>query len=135
MTSAPLDRDFLARLPKVSLHDHLDGGLRPATVLELAEAAGYEGLPEDQPEALGDWFFRGAARGSLPLYLEGFEHTIAVMQTPAALERVAYEYVEDLARDGVVYGEVRFAVLSHRPRTGLGRRHGRRHQRSATRQR
>lgn len=113
MTSAPLDRDFLARLPKVSLHDHLDGGLRPATVLELAEAAGYEGLPEDQPEALGDWFFRGAARGSLPLYLEGFEHTIAVMQTPAALERVAYEYVEDLARDGVVYGEVRFAPFFH----------------------
>ncbi len=119
MSSAPLDRAFVARLPKVSLHDHLDGGLRPATVLELAEKTGYGGLPETDPEALGDWFFRGAARGSLGEYLEGFEHTIAVMQTAEALERTAYEYVEDLAMDGVVYGEVRFAPHFHTA-SGLG---------------
>lgn len=119
MTDKPLDRELVRRLPKVSLHDHLDGGLRPSTVLDLAGKAGYDGLPESEPEALSEWFFRGAARGSLSEYLEGFQHTIAVMQTAEALERIAFEYVEDLHEDGVVYGEVRFAPHFHTTK-GLG---------------
>jgi len=106
-------RDLLARIPKVLLHEHLDGGLRPATVLELAREAGYTELPEAEPGPLADWFFAGADRKSLPLYLEGFRHTIAVMQTPEALERVGYEFIEDMAADGVVYAEVRFAPHFH----------------------
>jgi len=108
-----LDLKLLARLPKVALHEHLDGCLRPATLLELAADSGYDGLPESDPEALGEWFFRGADRGSLAQYLEGFAHTIALMQTEAALERVAYEFIADQAADGVVYAEVRFAPHFH----------------------
>lgn len=120
MTEAPLDRDLIRRLPKVLLHEHLDGGLRPTTVLELAAATGYEDLPTTDPDKLADWFFDGASRGSLPLYLEGFRHTIAVLQTAAALERAAYEFMEDMAADGVVYAEVRFAPHFHtRERLGL----------------
>ena len=111
--------ELIQRLPKVLLHEHLDGGLRPATVLELAREAGYDELPEDQPEALARWFFEGAARGSLAQYLEGFRHTIAVLQTPEALERAAYEFVEDMAADNVVYAEVRFAPHFHTAQ-GLG---------------
>ncbi|MDA1264298.1 MAG: adenosine deaminase [Planctomycetota bacterium] len=111
MTEA-LSWDELRALPKVLLHEHLDGGLRPETVLELAEAAGHP-LPEQDPDALAEWFHRGAARGSLPLYLEGFAHTIALMQTAAALERVAFEALEDLANEGVVYAELRFAPHFH----------------------
>jgi adenosine deaminase len=106
-------RDLVARAPKVLLHEHLDGGLRPATVLELAERAAYTELPEASAARLADWFAAGAARGSLPLYLEGFRHTIALMQTAEALERVAYEFVEDMAKDNVVYAEVRFAPHFH----------------------
>jgi adenosine deaminase len=106
-------RDLVARAPKVLLHEHLDGGLRPATVLELAERAAYTELPETSAAKLADWFAAGAARGSLPLYLEGFRHTIALMQTAESLERVAYEFVEDMARDNVVYAEVRFAPHFH----------------------
>jgi len=106
-------RALLRRAPKVLLHEHLDGGLRPQTVLDLALEAGYDELPHDEPEALGAWFHAGADRKSLPLYLEGFRHTIAVMQTEAALERVAYEFVEDMHADGVVYAEVRFAPHFH----------------------
>ena len=109
----PLD---LQALPKVLLHEHLDGGLRPQTVIELAREAGYNGLPTDDAGELAAWFFRGANRGSLPLYLEGFKHTIAVMQTRAALERVAFEFIEDMHHDGVVYAEVRFAPCFHRER-------------------
>jgi adenosine deaminase len=105
--------ELIRQLPKVLLHEHLDGGLRPATVLELAREAGYDGLPEGEPEALGEWFFKGANRKSLPLYLEGFQHTIAVMQSAEALERVAYEFIEDMAADGVVYAEARFAPHFH----------------------
>ena len=105
--------EVLERLPKVALHEHLDGCLRPSTVLELAGEIGYDELPESDPERLGEWFFAGAARGSLPLYLEGFRHTIAVMQTEAALERVAYELLEDMASENIVYGEVRFAPHFH----------------------
>lgn len=95
--------------PKVLLHDHLDGGLRPATVIELARETGYAGLPTTDPEDLGRWFRQGADRKSLELYLEGFTHTVGVMQTPAAIERVAAECAVDLADDGVVYAEVRYA--------------------------
>ena len=113
MAQATLDRELIRKLPKVLLHEHLDGGLRPTTVLELADECGYGELPESDPEALGRWFVQGANRKSLPLYLEGFRHTIALMQTTDALERVAYEFMEDMARDNVVYAEVRFAPHFH----------------------
>lgn len=102
----------IRELPKVSLHDHLDGGLRPATVLELAEAAGVE-TPEDEPTRLAAWFAASADSGSLPDYLRGFEITVAVLQSADALHRAAREYALDLARDGVVYGEVRWAPEQH----------------------
>ncbi|WP_448631527.1 adenosine deaminase [Cellulomonas soli] len=99
-------------LPKVLLHDHLDGGLRPATIIELAAAAGHE-LPESTPEALGAWFVRAASSGSLELYLETFVHTVAVMQSAENLRRVARESVLDLAADGVVLAEQRYAPEQH----------------------
>ncbi|MFK7850950.1 MAG: adenosine deaminase [Akkermansiaceae bacterium] len=101
------------KLPKVLLHEHLDGGLRPSTILELAADRQYSDLPESNPEDLEKWFHRGARTGSLSEFLEGFQHTIAVMQTKEALERVAYEFIEDMHNDGVVYAEVRFAPLLH----------------------
>src|SRR5271154_1718168 len=103
----------LRTLPKVLLHEHLDGVLRPQTVIELANGAKYSELPTNDPQALANWFHQGANKGSLAKYLEGFAHTIAVMQTEEALERVAYEQVEDLSRDGVVYFETRFAPVFH----------------------
>lgn len=112
-SSPPLNRELIRRLPKVVLHEHLDGSVRPSTLIELAERAGYSDLPATSPEALADWFFAGADRGSLPLYLEGFQHTVALLQDEQALERAAYEYLEDSAADGVVYSEVRFAPLLH----------------------
>jgi len=113
-----LDRSLLQSLPKVLLHEHLDGVLRPQTVVELAQEAKYWELPTTDPEALAQWFHQGANKGSLAKYLEGFAHTIAVMQTEEALERAAYEQAEDLARDGVVYFETRFAPIFH-TRKGL----------------
>ncbi len=104
---------FIRTLPKVLLHDHLDGGLRPSTVVELARDSGYKALPTMDPGELRRWFHRGASRGSLPLYLEGFRHTIGVMQTPEALERTAYEMMEDMRGDGVVYVETRFSPIFH----------------------
>src|SRR5438876_5302974 len=112
------DNELLQSLPKVLLHEHLDGVLRPRTVIELAKDANYQNLPVDDPQALAKWFFRGANQGSLAKYLEGFAHTIAVMQTEEALQRVAYEQAEDLSRDGVVYFETRFAPIFH-TRRGL----------------
>lgn len=103
-------------LPKVLLHEHLDGGLRPATVIELADELGYDGLPTRDPAALAAWFHRGAQKGNLPEYLEGFQHTIAVMQTAESIERVAFEFIEDMFEDGVVYAEVRFAPVYHTER-------------------
>jgi adenosine deaminase len=103
-------------LPKVLLHEHLDGSLRPASVIELAAELGYQELPTTNPAELADWFHRGAQRGNLPEYLEGFRHTIAVMQTPESLERVAFEFIEDMHADGVVYAEVRFAPVYHTER-------------------
>jgi adenosine deaminase len=85
--------NILQSVPKVVLHDHLDGGLRPSTIIELARDIGYDKLPTNDPGELTTWFHRGAGRGSLPLYLEGFAHTCGVMQTEEALERVAYEMI------------------------------------------
>jgi len=99
----------IRQAPKVVLHDHLDGGLRPQTVIELARENGYDGLPTTDPDELATVFMAGANRKSLVLYLEGFEHTVGVMQTAEAIERVAYECAIDLAADGVVYAEVRYA--------------------------
>ncbi|MGB2664606.1 MAG: adenosine deaminase [Candidatus Acidiferrum sp.] len=113
-----VDRAVLKRLPKVLLHEHLDGVLRPKTVIELARGVNYDQLPSEDPEELARWFHQGANQGSLPKYLEGFAHTIAVMQTEQGLERVAYEQAEDLSRDGVVYFETRFAPIFH-TRSGL----------------
>jgi adenosine deaminase len=107
------DKELLQSLPKVLLHEHLDGVLRPQTVIELARAVDYTGLPTADPEELAQWFYRGANQGSLAKYLEGFKHTIAVMQTEESLERVAYEQAEDLSQDGVVYFETRFAPVFH----------------------
>jgi len=108
-----VDIDTIRRAPKVLLHDHLDGGVRPATVIDLAGDIGYGDLPTKNPDELQAWFTRGADRGSLEAYLEGFTHTVAVMQTPEALHRVAAECAEDLADDGIVYAEVRFAPELH----------------------
>ncbi len=108
MTLVPTPETVRAA-PKVLLHDHLDGGLRPLTVIELARETGYARLPTEDPEALGRWFRQGADRKSLELYLDGFEHTVGVMQTPDGIERVAAECAQDLAADGVVYAEVRYA--------------------------
>ncbi|MEW2326896.1 adenosine deaminase [Micromonospora chersina] len=102
----------IVKVPKALLHDHLDGGLRPATIVELAAEAGHE-LPTTDPEALGRWFAEAANSGSLERYLETFAHTVAVMQTGPALRRVARECALDLAADGVVYAEVRFAPEQH----------------------
>src|SRR5579859_1908441 len=99
--------------PKVLLHDHLDGGLRPQTVLELARETGYDDLPADNAEDLAQRLTEGASRGHLEIYLDAFRHTVGVMQTREALERVAAECAEDLASDGVVYAEVRFAPELH----------------------
>ena len=102
----------IARLPKVVLHDHLDGGPRPATVIDLATRSGYRDLPSTDPEKLGEWFHQAGAV-SLEAYLEAFAHTFGVMQTPEAMHRVAYEAVEDMAAAGVVYAEIRFAPSLH----------------------
>ncbi len=112
--------ELVRAMPKVGLHEHLDGSLRPATVLELARQAGYTELPHTDPVALGRWFFEGANKKHLALYLEGFRHTIAVMQTEEALERVAYECLADAAAENVVYQELRFAPHFHtREKLGL----------------
>ena len=103
-------------VPKVLLHDHLDGGLRPQTILELARETGYSDLPGDNAEELTRRLTEGAHRGHLEIYLDAFRHTVAVMQTPDALRRVAAECAEDLAADGVVYAEVRFAPELHTER-------------------
>ncbi|MFD9051597.1 adenosine deaminase [Streptomyces zaomyceticus] len=105
--------DQIRRAPKVLLHDHLDGGLRPGTIIELAREQGYRQLPEAEPDKLGIWFREAADSGSLERYLETFAHTCAVMQTRDALFRVAAECAVDLAEDGVVYAEVRYAPEQH----------------------
>ena len=99
----------ITTLPKVLLHDHLDGGLLPRTVIELADEYGYKNLPSHDEAELASWFNRGAKRNDLVLYLETFAHTVGVMQHRDAIERVSYECAVDLAADGVVYAEVRMA--------------------------
>jgi adenosine deaminase len=111
--TAPLGLEQIRRAPKALLHDHLDGGLRPSTVLEIAEQVGYGGLPATDVDELARWFRTRSHSGSLERYLEPFSHTVAVMQTPEALHRVAYECVQDLAEDSVVYAEIRFAPELH----------------------
>jgi adenosine deaminase len=108
--------DQIRAVPKVLLHDHLDGGLRPSTVVELAEETGYTDLPTRDPDELTKILTAGAHRGHLNLYLDAFRHTVGVMQTTGALHRVAKECAEDLAADGIVYAEVRFAPELHTER-------------------
>ncbi|MFC2133261.1 adenosine deaminase [Bacteroidota bacterium] len=105
--------DIIKEVPKVLLHDHLDGGLRPQTIIELARDQGYDKLPTENPEELESWFKKGANKGNLVEYLKGFTHTCGVMQTKEALERVAYEMMEDMKNDGVCYVETRFAPVFH----------------------
>jgi adenosine deaminase len=105
--------DQIRSVPKVLLHDHLDGGLRPETIIELAAETGYDRLPSTDVAGLTRWMTEVAQRGSLELFLEAFEHTVGVMQTRDALIRVAAECAEDLAADGVVYAEIRFAPEQH----------------------
>ncbi len=114
--AAELTADTIRSVPKVLLHDHLDGGLRPATVIELAKETDYDALPTTDPAELGRWFVESADSGSLERYLETFAHTVGVMQTREALVRTAAECAEDLAADGVVYAEVRFAPELHTTR-------------------
>src|SRR3954451_719044 len=109
---AAITHSDIVKAPKALLHDHLDGGLRPGTVLELADAVRHP-LPASDAEALGNWFVAAADSGSLERYLETFAHTVAVMQTEAHLARVARECALDLANDGVVYAEVRYAPEQH----------------------
>ena len=104
-----LTLDTIREAPKALLHDHLDGGLRPATIVDLAREYGYRELPTEDVDALTAWFRRGADRKSLELYLETFQHTIGVLQDRDAITRVSAECVEDLAADGIVYAEVRYA--------------------------
>jgi adenosine deaminase len=103
-----LRADTIRTAPKALLHDHLDGGLRPATIVDLAREYGHQ-LPTEDVDELTTWFRRGADRKSLELYLETFQHTFGVMQERDAIVRVAAECAEDLAADGVVYAEVRMA--------------------------
>ncbi|WME22434.1 adenosine deaminase [Brachybacterium sp. GU-2] len=123
----PLPRDLVRSLPKVVLHDHLDGGLRPATVIDLCRelgidppGAGAQQVTEQQvpgeqvtEQQVADWFHDAADSGSLPEYLSTFERTVALMQSAAQLRRIAREFVEDMAADGVVYAETRWAPHQH----------------------
>jgi adenosine deaminase len=104
-----LSLDTIREAPKALLHDHLDGGLRPETIVDLAREFGYDNLPTTDPDELAAWMRRGADRKSLELYLETFAHTVGVLQERDAIIRVAAECAEDLAADGVVYAEVRYA--------------------------
>ncbi|ROR82487.1 adenosine deaminase [Plantibacter flavus] len=109
---SPLSGVDLRALPKISLHDHLDGGVRPATIIELGEANGVD-VPVSDPDGLADWFYTQCNAGSLVEYLKTFDLSIAVMQTEEGLVRIAREFVQDLAADGVIYGEVRWAPEQH----------------------
>ncbi|MFG2002541.1 adenosine deaminase [Spirillospora sp. NPDC048911] len=110
--------EAIRRAPKVLLHDHLDGGVRPETIVDLARDGGYADLPTTDPDSLRTWFAEASNSGSLERYLETFSHTVGVMQSAESLTRVAYECAEDLAKDGIVYAEVRYAPELHTS-TGL----------------
>ena len=105
--------EIIRGVPKVLLHDHLDGGLRTGTIIELAKELNYTKLPTSDPGELGAWFHRGANKGNLVEYLQGFEHTCAVMQTKEGLTRIAYEMMEDMHKDNVCYVETRFSPIFH----------------------
>ncbi len=105
-----ISNETLRKIPKVELHDHLDGGLRPETMLELGKEFSLD-MPASTPQSLGDWLHRGADRKNLGLYLEGFAFTCGVMRTKESIERVAREAIEDLAAECVVYAELRFAPI------------------------
>ncbi|MDY5931770.1 MAG: adenosine deaminase [Candidatus Ornithospirochaeta sp.] len=107
-----LTDEIIRRVPKVELHDHLDGGLRPETIIELARERSVS-IPSQDPAELGAWFHRGCEQKSLSLYLETFAVTTSVMQDRESLYRVAKEAVEDLAKENVVYAEIRFAPALH----------------------
>src|SRR6516164_7548895 len=111
--AAKLTEQNIRRAPKVLLHDHLDGGLRPQTIIDLAAENGHDSLPASDAAGLAEWFRASADSGSLERYLETFVHTVGVMQTKDSLIRVARECVEDLAADGVVYAEIRWAPEQH----------------------
>jgi len=113
MSKPTLTREIIDRAPKVLLHEHLDGGLRPETVLDLAREVNYRDLPTQDPATLREWFIADAPGSDLVRYLEGFRHTTALMQSKEQLQRVASESALDLARDGIVYAEVRFAPELH----------------------
>ncbi|PID62656.1 MAG: adenosine deaminase [Ignavibacteriae bacterium] len=108
-----ITEDIIRKAPKVLLHDHLDGGLRPETIIDLAKEINYKKLPTQNTNELANWFHRGANKGNLVEYLQGFEHTCALMQTKESLKRVAYEMVEDIKNDGICYVETRFAPVLH----------------------
>lgn len=112
MTTVSATPEQIAKAPKVALHEHLDGGVRPATIVEIADEIGHD-LPADDAESLGVWFEEASSSGSLERYLETFVHTVAVMQRPEDLARVAREAVVDLAADGCVYAELRWAPEQH----------------------
>lgn len=105
--------EIIRKVPKVLLHDHLDGGLRVETIIDLAKELNYKKLPTHDAEELANWFYVGANTGNLPEFLKGFEHTCAVMQTKEGLERIAYEMIEDMYNDGVCYVETRFSHVFH----------------------
>lgn len=109
-----IKEEIVKSVPKVLLHDHLDGGLRTETIIELANEMKYDKLPTQDPQELAEWFHRGANKGNLVEYLQGFEHTTAVMQTKESLERIAYEMMEDMHEDNVCYVETRFAPVFHK---------------------
>lgn len=111
MTSTP-DYAWIEQLPKVSLHDHLDGGVHPQTILDIAAEVGHQ-LPADNAKDLKAWFEQAADSRALSTYLETFEHTLAIMQRREDLVRVAGEHALELAFDGVIYGEVRWAPELH----------------------
>ncbi len=106
-------QEIIQNVPKVLLHDHLDGGLRPETIIDLAKKNKYKKLPTENPAELAEWFHEGAKKGNLVEYLKGFEHTIALMQSKSALEQISYEMMEDMKNDGVCYVETRFAPVFH----------------------
>lgn len=108
-----LSKEFIKTLPKVLLHDHLDGGLRPQTIIELAKDQNYKKLPSEDSVQLAEWFHGLTSKGNLVDFLKGFEHTCGIMQTTESLERVAYEMMEDMKEDGVCYVETRFAPILH----------------------
>ena len=107
-----LTHEIIKKVPKVELHEHLDGGLRPETIIELARERNIA-LPSTDPDTLKKWFTKGCQQKSLKLYLETFDVTLSVMQDKEALVRIAKEEIEDLAKDNIVYAEIRFCPELH----------------------